>query len=116
MFLGGRGMTNFRSRPDGSKFPVSHTRSKPVKMISKEQIKGTVKHVHIHGLTWSGYVLNYANDLRHKSLNIAVQKYGKGEVMQELAALRTRYNGNTRLENVIDSDMAYILKGKFEED
>ena len=96
-----------RSVPGGKKTSIN---------ISKEQFQKGLKKVHIHGLSWAGYVLDYADDLRKKALNLAVEKYGKGEVMSELSALRIRHNGNTRLENVIDSDMAYISTGKFEED
>ena len=106
--------TTFRKK-DGRTIPIKDQASRAY-TYSKQMTYQQIKKAKIHGLTWSGYVLNYADDLRKKALNIAVQKYGKGEVMSELSALRIKHSGNTRLENVIDSDMAYISKGKFEED
>ena len=40
---------------------------------------------------------------------------GKADTMAELSLLRSKYDGNARMEKVIDSDIAYVATGKFEE-
>ena len=37
-------------------------------------------------------------------------------ILLELSLLRSKYGGKARMEKVIDSDIEYIAKGKFEED
>ena len=63
----------------------------------------------------AGYALDLADDLRKRALANAITKYGKADTMAELSLLRSKYDGNERMERVIDSDIAYVATGKFEE-
>lgn len=105
-------MTNvsFGRRKDGRVYP-----KKSVQKISRS-INKIPKKITIHGLAWAGYVVDYADNLRHKSLSRAVDKYGKTDTMHELIQMRKKYEGNERMKRVIDSDIDYLAKGKFEED
>lgn len=106
-------MTEFRTRKNGKAYPLRNNRVvEKATQISQAQLKK----MHIHGLTWAGYVVDYADDLRHKSLSRAVDKYGKTDTMDELIQMRKKYEGNERMGRVIDSDLDYLAKGKFEED
>jgi len=106
-------MTEFRTRKDGRKYPIGTGKFKG---ITKKITSADLKKVHIHGLSLAGYALDLADGLRKKALEKAVTKYGKGDTMAELSLLRTKYQGNERMERVIDSDIAYVARGKFEED
>jgi len=105
-------MTEFRTRKDGRKYPIGTGKFKG---ITKKITSADLKKVHIHGLSLAGYALDLADGLRKKALEKAVTKYGKGDTMAELSLLRTKYQGNERMERVIDSDIAYVARGKFEE-
>ena len=106
-------MTEFRTRKNGKAYPIRNNRVvKRATEISKAQLKK----IHIHGLSLAGYAVDLADDLRKKSLAKAVNRYGKADTMAELSLLRDKYAGNERMERVIDSDIAYIAKGKFEEE
>lgn len=105
-------MTEFRTRKDGRKYPVGNRKFKG---ITKKITSVDLKKIHIHGLSLAGYALDLADSLRKKALEKAVTKYGKGDTMAELSLLRTKYQGNERMERVIDSDIAYVAKGRFEE-
>jgi len=106
-------MTEFRTRKNGKAYPISNNRAvKRAREISQAQLKK----IHIHGLAMAGYAVDLADSLRKKALNKAVNRYGKSDTMAELSLLRDRYAGNERMERVIDSDIAYIAKGKFEEE
>ena len=83
--------------------------------ITRKITQADLKKIHIHGLSMAGYALDLADDLRKKALAKAVTKYGKGDTMAELSLLRSKYDGNPRMEKVIDSDIAYVATGKFEE-
>ena len=83
--------------------------------ITKRVSQADLKKIHIHGLSMAGYAVDLADDLRKKALTMAVEKYGKSDTLTELSLLRTKYQGNERMERVIDSDIAYIAKGRFEE-
>ena len=106
-------MTEFRTRKDGRVYVKGNGRFHGIK---KKITQADLKKAHIHGLSIAGYALDLADDLRKKALGKAVAKYGKGGTMAELSILRSKYAGNARMEKVIDSDMAYIAKGRFEED
>jgi len=106
-------MTEFRTRKDGRRYPIGTGKFKG---ITKKITSADLKKVHIHGLSLAGYALDLADGLRRKALEKAVAKYGKGDTMAELSMLRTKYQGNERMERVIDSDIAYVARGKFEED
>jgi len=41
---------------------------------------------------------------------------GKSDAMAEPSLLRSKYHGNRRIGRVIDSDIAFVARGKFEED
>lgn len=105
-------MTEFRTKRNGKVYPVKHSR---VVQQAKQITKTQLRKIHIHGLTMAGYAVDLADSLRKKALNKAVNKYGKSDTMAELALLRDKYAGNERMERVIDSDISYIAKGKFEE-
>ena len=106
-------MTEFRTRKDGRVYVKGNGKFQG---IPKKITQADLKKVHIHNLSIAGYALDLADDLRKKALGKAVAKYGKGDTMAELSILRSKYGGNARMEKVIDSDIAYIAKGKFEED
>ena len=106
-------MTEFGRRKDGRVYPKPNA---GYKGITKRLTTEDLKHIHIHGLSLAGYAVDLADGMRKKALNRAVDKYGKGDTMAELSLLRTKYEGNARMERVVDSDIAYIAKGKFEED
>ena len=106
-------MTEFGRRKDGRVYPKP---SAGYKGITKQLTAKDLKHIHIHGLSLAGYAVDLADGMRKKALNRAVGKYGKADTMAELSLLRTKYEGNARMERVVDSDIAYIAKGKFEED
>jgi hypothetical protein len=106
-------MTEFRTRKDGRVYPKGHGKFKG---ITKKLTQTDLKKIHIHGLSIAGYAVDLADDLRRRALTRAVDKYGKGDTMAELSLLRTKYQGNERMERVIDSDIAYIARGKFEEE
>ena len=106
-------MTEFGRRKDGRVYPKSNARYKG---ITKQLTTEDLKHIHIHGLSLAGYAVGLADGMRKKALNRAVGKYGKADTMAELSLLRTKYEGNARMERVVDSDIAYIARGKFEED
>lgn len=107
----------FGKRKDGKVYPKK-AKSVPgrIKDLSSN-VKKMPKRVTIHGLSWAGYVVDYADEIRKKALSKAVEKYGKGEVMQEMGLLRAKYEGkgDKRLQRVVDSDLAYLAKGNFEE-
>ncbi|WP_276935460.1 hypothetical protein [Ferroplasma acidiphilum] len=110
-------MTEFRTRKNGKAYPLRNNRvvqkaTQKATQISQAQLKK----IHIHGLSLAGYAVDLADSLRKKALVKAVNKYGKSDTMAELSLLRDRYAGNERMERVIDSDIAYIAKGKFEEE
>ncbi len=84
----------------------------PTRVLTYEDLKK----VHIHGLSLAGYAVDLADDLRKRSLCKAIEKYGKGDTMAELSLLRSKYEGNERMERVIDSDISFVAKGKFEAD
>ena len=105
-------MTEFRTRKDGRVYPKS---SGKFKGITRKITQADLKKVHIHGLSLAGYALDLADDLRKRALGKAVTKYGKADTMAELSLLRSKYAGNARMEKVIDSDIAYVATGKFEE-
>ena len=106
-------MTEFGRRKDGRVYPKQNA---GYKGITKKLTANDLKHIHIHGLSIAGYALDLADNLRKKALGKAVAKYGKSDTMAELSMLRSKYEGNARMERVIDSDIAYIAKGRFEED
>ena len=106
-------MTEFRTRKDGRVYPKKNGKFTG---ITRKLTQADLKKIHIHGLSLAGYAVDLADDLRKKALERAVDKYGKGDTMAELSLLRSKYQGNERMERVIDSDIAYIAKGKFEED
>ena len=106
-------MTEFGRRKDGRVYPKP---SAGYRGITKQLTAKDLKHIHIHGLSLAGYAVDLADGMRKKALNMAVDKYGKADTMAELSLLRTKYEGNARMERVVDSDIAYIAKGKFEED
>ena len=106
-------MTEFGKRKDGRAYPKPKA---GYKGITKRLTSEDLKHIHVHGLSIAGYAVDLADDLRKRAINRAVDKYGKSDTMAELSLLRTKYEGNARMEKVIDSDIAYIAKGKFEED
>ena len=106
-------MTEFGRRKDGRVYPKP---SAGYRGITKQLTAKDLKHIHIHGLSLAGYAVDLADGMRKKALNRAVGKYGKADTMAELSLLRTKYEGNARMERVVDSDIAYIAKGKFEED
>ena len=83
--------------------------------ITRRVSQADLKKIHIHGLSMAGYAVDLADDLRKKALTRAVEKYGKSDTLTELSVLRTKYQGNRRMERVIDSDIAYIARGRFEE-
>ena len=107
-------MTEFGRRKDGRVYPTKQ--SAGYRGITKQLTAKDLKHIHIHGLSLAGYAVDLADGMRKKALNRAVGKYGKADTMAELSLLRTKYEGNARMERVVDSDIAYIAKGKFEED
>ena len=106
-------MTEFGRRKDGRVYPKS---SGKFKGITRKITQADLKKIHIHGLSLAGYALDLADGLRKKALEKSVSKYGKADTMAELSLLRSKYEGNARMERVIDSDIAYVAKGKFEED
>ena len=106
-------MTEFRTRKDGRVYVKGNGKFQG---IPKKITQADLKKIHIHGLSIAGYALDLADDMRKKALGKAVAKYGKGDTTAELSLLRSKYDGNARMEKVIDSDIAYIVKGKFEED
>ena len=106
-------MTEFGRRKDGRVYPKKNA---GYKGITKKLTAADLKHIHIHGLSMAGYALDLTDDFRKKALGKAVTKYGKADTMAELSMLRSKYEGNARMERVIDSDIAYIAKGRFEED
>ena len=105
-------MTEFGRRKDGRVYPKRNGRFQG---ITRKITQADLKKVHIHGLSMAGYALDLADDLRKKALEKAVAKYGKADTMAELSLLRPKYDGNERMERVIDSDIAYVATGKFEE-
>ena len=105
-------MTEFRTRKDGRVYPKRNGRFQG---ITRKITQADLKKVHIHGLSLAGYTLDLADDLRKRALGKAVTKYGKADTMAELSLLRSKYGDNTRMEKVIDSDIAYVATGKFEE-
>ena len=105
-------MTEFGRRKDGRVYPK---RNGEFKGITRKITQADLKKVHIHGLSLAGYALDLADDLRKRALGKAVTKYGKADTMAELSLLRSKYDGNERMERVIDSDIAYVATGKFEE-
>ena len=105
-------MTEFRTRKDGRVYPKGNGRFQG---ITRKITQADLKKIHIHGLSLAGYALDLADDLRKSALAKAVTKYGKGDTMAELSLLRSKYEGNSRMEKVIDSDIAYVARGKFEE-
>ena len=105
-------MTEFGRRKDGRVYPKSSGRFQG---ITKKITLADLKKVHIHGLSLAGYALDLADDLRERALAKTVTKYGKADTMAELSLLRSKYDGNARMEKVIDSDIAYVATGKFEE-
>ena len=105
-------MTEFGRRKDGRVYPKSSARFQG---ITRKITQADLKKVHIHGLSMAGYALDLADDLRKRALAKAITKYGKADTMAELSLLRSKYDGNERMEKVIDSDIAYVAAGKFEE-
>ena len=106
-------MTEFGRRKDGRVYPKRNGRFQG---ITRKTTEADLKKIHIHGLSLAGYALDLADDLRKRALGEAVTKYGKADTMAELSLLRSKYDGNERMERVIDSDIAYVARGKFEED
>jgi hypothetical protein len=105
-------MTDFRTRKDGRVYPKGNGKFQG---ITRKITQADLKKMHIHGLSLAGYALDLTDDLRKRALGKAVTKYGKADTMADLFLLRSKYNGNTRMEKVIDSDIAYVAIGKFEE-
>ena len=105
-------MTEFRTRKDGRVYPKGNGKFQG---ITRKITQADLKKIHIHGLSLAGYALDLADDLRKHALAKAVTKYGKGDTMAELSILRSKYDGNPRMEKVIDSDIAYVATGKLEE-
>ena len=108
-------MTEFGTRKDGRVYPKRSGGSR-FQGITKKLSQADLKKIHIRGLSLAGYAVDLADDLRKRAISRAVGKYGKSDTMAELALLRSKYQGNERMERVIDSDIAYVAKGKFEED
>ena len=106
-------MTEFGRRKDGRVYPKRNGRFQG---ITRKITQADLKKIHIHGLSLAGYALDLADDLRKRALVKAVNKYGKADTMAELSLLRSKYDGNARMERVIDSDISYVAGGKFEED
>lgn len=109
-------MSYITVKRNGKKQAVNLDRKKRSYMPTKVLKSADLKKIHIHGLSMAGYALDLADELRKKALEKAVTKYGKGDTMAELSILRTKYQGNQRMERVIDSDISYVAKGNFEED
>jgi hypothetical protein len=108
-------MSYITVRRNGKKRAVNLDKKKRSYIPTKVLKAADLKKIHIHGLSLAGYALDLADGLRKKALEKAVTKYGKGDTMAELSLLRTKYQGNERMERVIDSDIAYVATGKFEE-
>ncbi len=106
-------MTEFGRRKDGRFYKKS---TENFHGITTKLSQADLKKIHIHGLSIAGYAVDLADDLRKNALSKAVAKYGKSDTMAELAMLRAKYSSNPRMLRVIDSDIAYIANGKFEED
>ena len=104
-------MTEFRTRKDGRVYP----KGSKFQGITRKITQADLKKIHIHALSMAGYALDLADDLRKRALGKAITKYGKADTMAELSLLRSKYDGNARMEKVIDSDIAYVATGKFEE-
>ena len=107
-------MTEFGRRKDGRAYPKR--KGAGFSGISKVLSTTDLKKIHIHGLSLAGYAVDLADDIRKRSLGKAGDRYGKADTMAELSLLRSKYKGNERMERVIDSDIAYVATGKFEED
>ena len=108
-------MSYITVKRNGKKRAVNMDKKKRSYIPTKVLKAADLKKIHIHGLSLAGYAVDLADELRRKSLARAIEKYGKGDTMAELSLLRTKYQGNERMERVIDSDIAYVAKGRFEE-
>ncbi len=106
--------TKFRTI-DGRKVPLNE-KAKRAYTYSKRMTYEDVKKAKIHGLFITGYILDIADNERRKYLRKAIEKYGKSDIISELGNLRQVKSGDQRAERVIDSDLAYLAIGKFEED
>ena len=106
--------TKFRTI-DGRKVPFNEALKKGY-TYSKQMTYDQVKKARIHGLFFTGYILDMADHERRKYLQKAIAKYGKSDVISELGNLRSLKSGDQRAERVIDSDLAYLATGKFQED
>ncbi|MDS0257725.1 hypothetical protein ApAK_08645 [Thermoplasmatales archaeon AK] len=108
--IGGE-LMEFRTKKDGTVYPIRRR----FEGITRALSAADLKKIHLHGLSLAGYALDLADDVRKRALEKAIKKYGKADTMAELSLLRIKYEGNARMERVIDSDIAYVAAGKFGE-